>query len=92
MLSVLASLDIPKEQFSELTSIKLPLHVKDCKILRECMASTQDNYGNESGIVTLLDIETLREKGNYAFWREEYSNAIQYYSEAIQASSADSVD
>ncbi|XP_022244846.1 uncharacterized protein LOC111086415 [Limulus polyphemus] len=89
MLTMATASNLAKEDFTKITTIKVPLFEKERLRVQSSMASVHSS--GEIGEKFLTD-EDLRELGNTAFNDGKFQEALQFYTEGIHSSIDSKVD
>ena len=90
MISIITTVDLSETEYEELTAIKIPLLQQDRLIIQNSIASvtTDENDTDDQQISHVpMEPEVLKSKGNEAFQKCKFHDALQYYTEGIRACS-----
>ena len=90
MIRIITTLDLSETEYEELTAIKIPLLQQDRLIIQNCIASvmTEENDTDDQQLSHVpMEPEELKSKGNEAFQKSKFHDALLYYTEGIRACS-----
>jgi tetratricopeptide (TPR) repeat protein len=90
MIRIITTVDLSETEYEELTAIKIPLLQQDRLIIQNSIASvtTDENDTDDQQISHVpMEPEVLKSKGNEAFQKCKFHDALQYYTEGIRACS-----
>ena len=90
MICIITTLDLSETEYEELTAIKIPLLQQDRLIIQNSIASvmTDETDTDDQQIAHVsMEPEVLKSKGNEAFQKCKFHDALQYYTEGIRACS-----
>jgi tetratricopeptide (TPR) repeat protein len=90
MIRIITTVDVSETEYEELKAITIPLLQQDRLIIQNSIASvmTDENDTDDQQISHVpLEPEVLNSKGNEAFQKCKFHDAIQYYTEGIRACS-----
>lgn len=85
MLNILTAIDATDEECRSIINIKVPLLSKDRIMIQSCIQALVGDISNTVDVPT-PDPGPLRIKGNEAFSKGKYHEAVQCYAEAVSAS------
>lgn len=90
MIRIITTVDLSETEYEELTAITIPLLQQDRLIIQNCIASvmTEENDTDDQQISHVpMAPDVLKSKGNEAFQKCKFHDALQYYTEGIRACS-----